>query len=106
MKKIRRYLLLAVLSAIILTGCAGVHAPVSGLLVTEVRGPITATDNPTYSKKGKGSCGSLLGLFAFGDASIHTAVKRAGITKIHHIDYECFSLFGIYSSYTVYVFGE
>jgi hypothetical protein len=48
---------------------------------------MAATSNSGSSKMGSVECASILGLFATGDASIETAMKNGGITKIHHIDY-------------------
>lgn len=104
MKKVISLLLLI---PIVLTGCmATAVSPVSGILVTDVKGPLTATDLPNYSKVGTASCFSILGLVGVGDASIDTAAKNAGITKIHHVDYKSFSILGILAQYTVYVYGD
>ena len=97
---------LLIFSMLALAGCAMVQSPVNGYLVTEIRGPITATSSSTYSKKGTASCTSVFGLFAYGNASIEAAAKQAGITKIHHIDYGSSSFFGIYATFKVYVYGE
>jgi len=42
----------------------------------------------------------------WGDCSIETAARSAGITKIAFADYELFSVFGLYNELTVRVFGE
>jgi hypothetical protein len=101
------YLALTLFLAVLLAGCgAMVHSPVTGGLYTEVKGPITATANPTYSKVGTAFCTSILGIIATGDASIETAAKNGGITKIHHVDYESKNILGLYAKYTVIVYGE
>jgi hypothetical protein len=81
-------------------------SPVAGGLYTDVKAPVTATANPTYSKVGTASCSSILGIIGTGDASIEAAAKNGGITKIHHVDYRSTSILGIYAKYTVYVYGE
>ena len=43
---------------------------------------------------------------ALGDASIQTAAREAGITRIHHVDYQAKSYVGIYTIYTVIVYGD
>lgn len=108
MSKMFPYVLsvLLVFSALTLTGCAGVMSPVSGYLITSVQGPITATSRVSYSKEGHSSCVSILGLFALGDASIDTAIRKAKITKIHHVDYASTSFLFLFSKYTVWVYGE
>jgi hypothetical protein len=49
---------------------------------------------------------SILGWFAFGDASIDAAAKSAGISKIHHVDEQSTSVLGIFATYKVLVYGE
>lgn len=107
MRKTVTYLILALFSATLLTGCMAMAiSPVSGVLYTGVKAPVTATANPAHSKVGTASCSSLLGLIGVGDASINAAAKNGGITKIHHVDYKSTSFLGIYARYTVYVYGE
>lgn len=106
MLKISICIVLVSFLVITLTGCAGVTSPVSGYLITSVQGPITATGESSYVKKGHGSCVSILGLFAVGDASIDTIIRRAKITKVHHVDYASTSFLFLFSKYTVWVFGE
>ncbi|RKY02293.1 TRL-like protein family [Candidatus Poribacteria bacterium] len=93
---------------VMLAGCAAplASAPVPGALYTDVKGPLAATPLPTYSKVGTASCYSLLGLVALGDASIEAAMKNGGIKKIHHVDFKSYNLLGIYSKFTVIVYGE
>lgn len=90
-----------------LVGC-GAYAvsPVMGVLYTNVNRPVTATSHPTYTKIGKASCSSILGLIATGDASIEAACKSVGITKIHHVDFHSNNILGIVATYTVYVYGD
>ena len=47
-----------------------------------------------------------LGLLVMGDASINTAAKKAGIKKISHIDSQKTTVFGIFSKYTIFVYGQ
>lgn len=90
-----------------MVGCAAYAvSPVLGGLYTDVKAPITATSNTSYSKMGSASASSILGLIAVGDASINTAAKNGGITRIHHVDYKSTSILGIYATYTVFVYGE
>jgi hypothetical protein len=91
---------------IILTGCATVKSPVTGIWWTDVKGPEGATSNSGSSKIGTGRVTSYLGVVALGDASINTAARNAGITKIQHVDYESKSILGIIGWYTVTVYGE
>ena len=59
-----------------------------------------------YSKAGSAKCKSYLGLVAVGDCSIEAAARAAGITEIHHVDYETLSVLGIYAEFVTIVYGE
>ncbi len=107
MKKLLIYLSVVLLSSSLMIGCAAYAvSPVLGGLYTDVKAPITATSNTSYSKMGSASASSILGLIAVGDASINTAAKNGGITRIHHVDFKSTSILGIYATYTVFVYGE
>ena len=102
-----KFLVPVLLLAVILAGCgAYATAPVTGFLYSDVKGPGMATSNTGSSKVGRATCTSLLGFLAQGDASIETAAKSAGITKIHHVDYESKNILGLYAEFTVVVYGE
>lgn len=95
-----------VVFAAMLSGCAlGTFPP--GVLITSQKMPVTATSNgSSCAKKGTGSTMNLLGLFAFGDASIATAKEKAGISKIDTVDVSNASFLGIFTKTTVEVCGE
>jgi len=102
-----KFLVPVLLLVVILAGCSAYAvAPVTGFAYTELKGPLTATSNTGSSKVGTGTVTSILGLIATGDASIDTAAKSAGITKIHHVDYQSKNILGLYAEYTVIVYGE
>lgn len=106
MKHFKLLLAIAVI-AFFFSGCgAYVQSPVSGYAYTEVKAPLTATSNTQSSKVGTAEATSILGIVAQGDASIEAAIQSAGITEIHHIDYEANSILGLYATYTIYVYGE
>jgi hypothetical protein len=103
----RFVLLMVALSAVlVLASCAIVASPAMGTLYTEVKAPLAVTEHPTYSKIGKAECQSILGLIATGDASIETAAKNGGITRIHHVDYESNNILGIFGKFTTVVYGD
>ncbi len=104
MNKLRR-LTLAVLSAGFLTGCTIGHAPVTALITLEERGPVAMGTAAGQSKVGRAEAWGIL-VFATGDASIRAAMKNGGITRVHHVDHETTSWFGVYSTYTTIVYGE
>ena len=95
-----------VLIAGFMSGCAMVGAPVTGFIYTDVKAPLAVTSNTGSSKVGTAKMQSILGWVATGDASIEAAAKSAGITKIHHVDYEANAILGIVATFTVVVYGE
>jgi len=99
-------LLFLIFIAGFLSSCAYVMAPATGFIYTDLKAPFAVTDNTASSKVGTGEITSILGIVATGDASVETAAKAAGITKIHHVDYEAFNVLGIYAKYTIMVYGE
>lgn len=100
MKKI----LAAAFAALLLSGC--VKSPLVGGLYTDVKDGLAVTGNAGSSKVGTAEAKSYLGLVALGDASIQTAAREAGITRIHHVDYQAKSYVGLYTIYTVIVYGD
>lgn len=91
---------------ILLISCSTTPTP-KGLLYTHTKGPVFGTSNSENTKMGKASAVSILGVFCTGDVSIENIARQNGISKIHHVDYEDFSVFfGAYQEYTVYVYGE
>lgn len=100
MKKI----LAAAFAALLLVGC--VKSPLVGGLYTDVKDGLAVTGNAGSSKVGTAEAKSYLGLVALGDASIQTAAREAGITRIHHVDYQAKSYVGLYTIYTVIVYGD
>ncbi len=59
-----------------------------------------------YSKVGKACSTSLLGWFAFGDASVEAAARNGGIKKIKHITIERTNLLGLYATFCTVVKGD
>ena len=89
-----------------LSSCAIVNAPVNGAIYQKTQSAGSATANTLGSKKGEATATSILGLVAYGDASIQKAAKEAGITKISHVDQKSKSVLGLFSKYTVIVYGD
>ena len=46
------------------------------------------------------------GIDSLCDASIQAAAREAGITRIHHVDYQAKSYVGVYTIYTIIVYGD
>lgn len=78
----------------------------TGCLYTDVKMGQSVTSNSKSTKVGTSKCSALLGLIATGDASIEEAAKDAGITRIHHVDYQVTSILGLFVTYTTIVYGE
>ena len=105
MKKLS--LALLAVSALFFTSCATIATPAGlGTIYTDMQSGETATSNTVGNKVGTAEATNLLGLLVMGDASINTAAKRAGIKKISHIDSQKTTVFGIFSKYTVFVYGQ
>lgn len=69
--------------------------------------PVNATSNPIGSKVGKATATGYLGILFFNaDASIRTAAKNGGITKISTVDIKQTSLFNLIVTYQTIVTGE
>ena len=102
-----KQLLAPLFLAAALTGCATAMSPVTGTMYTNLSGALAATDNPEKPTKiGRSSVRSILGVYAVGNASIEAAAKNAGITRIHHVDYETQTIMGVIADYTIVVYGN
>lgn len=69
--------------------------------------PVNATGNPVGKKVGTAKATGYLGILFFdADASIKTAAKNGGITKISTVDLKTTSLLNIIVTYETIVTGE
>ena len=94
-------------AAFVALACAGcVKSPVVGGIYTDVKDGLAVTGNAGSSKVGTAEVKGYVSLVALGDASIQTAARDAGITRIHHLDYQAKSYVGVYTIYTVIVYGD
>lgn len=95
------------LMVVALTGCvAPTGAPIMGAVYTSVQGPGQVGDlTAGFSKVGQSSAQGII-LLATGDASINSAARAAGITRIHHVDVEYMSILGVYGKVTTTVYGQ
>ena len=99
-------LFFAICVVALFSSCAAVQSPVGAWAYVNVKGPVAVTSNSGSSKVGTAECVGYLGLVSMGDASIQTAAKSAGISRIHHVDYESNSIVGIIGKYKVVVYGD
>lgn len=103
MKKFKFLLLLVLISLLI--GCA-TPFPI-GVILTDIQVPYpVAGESSKMTKVGTAECMSILGCVAIGDASIATAMKNGGITKISYVDWKANNILGVIGKYKVTVYGE
>lgn len=77
--------------------------------MTRVKTPVdTAFDHTRIGDKvGTATARSVLGWFAWGDASIQEAARNGGLTRVDHVDAQMTNiLFGIYQSDQTIAYGE
>ena len=95
---------------VLLFALTGTQTNAMGLFYTNTTYPVTATGTKVQDlsklKKGEASTTNILYIVEIGDASIDTAAKNAGITKISHIDIQEKSVFIFWRGMKVTVYGE
>jgi hypothetical protein len=85
--RIGRWLLIALAAALLCgpVGCIGVQGPTFGFW-SDVKGPLQGGSGKAQ-KTGEACSHHWAGVVALGDASIETAAKNGGITKVVSADY-------------------
>lgn len=69
--------------------------------------PVAATNNPVGSKVGTATATGYLGVLFFNaDASIRTAARNGGITRISTVDIKQGNILGLIYTYETIVTGE
>lgn len=109
-----RYLTSLILLVMLLSLCGcGIFyrspvVPPMAFTFTNVQAPVDITYNLTEigSKKGEAGSVCVLGLLAFGDASVKTAARDGNLQRVDHIGYEYTNVLGLVSFYTTIVYGE
>lgn len=96
----------ALFCVLALSGCAVARTPVTGLWYSDVQGGVGATGNQTGNRVGESCAQSILGLAAFGDASIETARRNGGITMISSVDGRAEGILGVWAKYCTVVRGR
>ena len=104
MKKAIGCLMAVMLLGLFLSGCATPYP--YGALYTEIKAPVSATGNVSYSKVGVSKATSVFGLVATGDCSIKAAVENGGIRTVKYVDYEAKNILGIIGEYITTVYGD
>ncbi len=91
----------------VIFGYMPINSPVLGLVISDVRGPVTVVTSTTPgTKTGKSVATTILGLAAYGDTGIEAAARNGGITRIMTVDYDSYNILGVYSRFTTIVTGE
>lgn len=112
MKAVPIRLLLCSVLALMLSGCfIQVRAPVVppiGYTYNETEFPVDIEFGPNDIGQTKGTAmsKSVLGCVSWGDASIQTAARNAGIQQIDHVDSTLYNILGVYTEYEVVVYGK
>ncbi len=89
---------------LVLGGCAS-YAPF-GVLYTKGATGVAVNNNVAPTKEGKACMNSVLGLVAWGDASIEAAKRNAQIKDVATMDYKAENILGIYGEYCIVVKGQ
>ncbi|MFO7560649.1 MAG: TRL domain-containing protein [Desulfobacterales bacterium] len=100
--------------ALVTTGC---HAQLlKGLIYTRVKTPLTKNLNHTPCKTPSGSNGNIVIIKEpFSGYGMYTEIysnaigdiaKKNGLKKVYFADQEIYSILGIWTSSTIYVYGE
>ena len=96
--------------AVVMTGCSGFYAapviPPQGMLYTDVAAPINTEGGEVPDRNGEAYCQSVLGLFAWGDASVKAAAEEGGLSTVDQVDYKFWNVLGIYSKFTTIAYGK
>ncbi len=95
----------ALVAALVVSGCLPVYSPAIGILYTEVWGPIDA-GGKVGAKEGQSCAQSVLMLVATGDASIKAAAHAGGIKRIDSVDHYSRSILGILAEFCTIVRGS
>lgn len=104
MKKIAT--IAALSSVALLGGCASGYTPVSTGLITNVKGPITATEHRGTSKTGTACASTIIGLVNSGDASIASAKANGGITQVSTVDFHTQGFYPFFGKTCTIVKGD
>jgi hypothetical protein len=95
-------------SLVALNGCAFAHggdAAALGTIYTAYKSP-GQVGAAADTKTGEACISSILGIVATGDGSLEAAKKAGGITQVAHVDYEQFSVVGVYATSCTIVHGS
>ena len=94
--------------AVLLSGC-GIF-PMKGNSMAAITLDHIASDpivdnNVLPAKRGEAMSRGII-IFNTGDASIGTAMRNGGITKVHHVDYDVKNILFLYNETKTIVYGQ
>jgi len=96
---------LAVFSVTAFSGCGFVADGPFGWVYTDFKTPIAVGNAASGEKAGEACVHSYFGMITVGDASIEAAMERSGISDIHTVNRDNFSIFGTYTRQCTLVTG-
>ncbi|MGD1000850.1 MAG: TRL-like family protein [Candidatus Brocadiia bacterium] len=100
------FLAAALLIGVMLSGCAMAPVvPPRGILYNDQKAPLFG-GKEIGSKEGRASTYTLLFLVGWGDSSVTAAARDAGISEVKQLNYQMFSILGLYQRYTTIVRGD
>lgn len=94
----------AAVAATLLGGCAS-YIPVGGVFVGGTTG-VAANPGVATSKMGQSCMKSVMGVVAWGNASIDSAMRAGQISKVATVDYRVKNVLGVFGKYCTIVRGE
>ena len=91
--------------SLLLMGCSTTTYPLIGLLYSGVTGGVAVGPAEKSTQSGEACAHAILGMVAFGDASIEKAKMKGQITKISNVDFDSMNILGVYGHYCTIVRG-
>jgi hypothetical protein len=102
----RALCVLLVLAIVMAFGTGCVQSPTGpALIYMDVKGPLGPAGGTATTKMGKSCARVFLALFAWGDASIASAKRNAGIIEVTTVDHASFNFVG-FGSFCTLVYGR
>ena len=91
-----------------LAGCAstGLNSKTGLALYTSTVEPVTVASSQGSSRAGYSCTHNILGVAAFGDASIEEAKKNGSVRAVTHVDQHYENIFGFYGRVCTVVYGN
>ncbi len=106
----KKLMMLSVLAVVVvsMSGCGVVPmkgTSLAAITIDHVASDPVVDNSVKPAKKGIASSKAIL-LFNTGDASIGTAMREGGISKIHRVDYDVTNILFLYNEIKTIVYGE